>query len=47
MKATGVFPNNQLPVVVHKGKYYNESVAMLRFVGKHFGYYPENLNEAW
>jgi len=47
-KAAGEFPNGQLPVLVHDGKYYNESIAMLRFVGHKFGYYPfDNALDAW
>ena len=25
----------------------NESMAILRYVGKHFGYYPEDAYESW
>ena len=46
-KAAGEFPNGQLPVLVYNGKYLNESLAMLRFVGKQFGYYPADHLEAW
>ena len=33
-KAAGEFPNDQLPVWIQGGKYYNESSAILRFLGK-------------
>lgn len=46
-KAAGEFPNGQLPVLVHNGKYLNESTAMLRYAGKQFGYYPADALEAW
>ena len=46
-KAAGEFPNGQLPVLVHNGKYLNESLAMLRYVGKQFGSYPTDHLEAW
>ena len=46
-KAAGEFPNGQLPVLVHNGKYYNESLAMLRFVGRKFGSYPAEAEAAW
>ena len=40
-------PNGQIPVLVHKGHVMNESMAILRFVGKNFGYYPQDAFEAW
>ena len=46
-KAAGDFPNGQLPVLTHNGKTLNESVAILRYLGKHFGYYPADAYEAW
>lgn len=46
-KAAGEFPNGQLPLLYHKGHVLNESMAILRYVGKHFGYYPEDAFEAW
>ncbi len=46
-KAAGEFPNGQLPVLVHNGKYYNESLAMLRYVGRKFGTYPSDAEAAW
>ena len=47
MEIKATMPNGQMPALVHGGKTYNESVAILRFVGKHFGYYPENHTDAW
>lgn len=46
-KASGEFPNGQIPVLVYKGKYMNESLAILRFVGKKTGMYPIDDEEAW
>jgi len=46
-KIAGEFPNGQLPVLVHNGRYYNESMAILRFLGKKFGYYPSGGDDAW
>ena len=46
-KAAGDFPNGQLPVLVHNGKMMNESMAILRFLGKKFGYYSDDAAEAW
>lgn len=46
-KAAGEFPNGQLPVWVHNGKYYNESSAILRFLGKQYGFYPSNVEAAY
>ena len=46
-KAAGEFPNGQVPVVIHNGKALNESTAILRYLGKHFGYYPTDPHEAW
>jgi len=33
--------------MIHNGKTLNESMAMLRFVGKNHGYYPEDDHEKW
>ena len=46
-KAANEFPNGQLPVLVINDKYYNESLSILRFLGKKFGYYSDNADEAW
>mgnify|MGYP002633200276 FL=1 len=40
-KAAGEFPNGQVPIWVQDGHYYNESKAILRFLGAQHGYYPE------
>ena len=42
-KAAGEFPNGQVPVWVQDGTYYNESLAILRFLGAQYGYYPEDI----
>lgn len=34
------------PVLVHNGKYYNESLAILRYVGHKFGRYPTDATDA-
>ena len=41
-KAQGEFPNGQVPVFIHEGRMLNESVAILRLLGKKHGYYPED-----
>ncbi len=46
-KAAGEFPNGQVPVWVQNGKYYNESSAILRFLGKQHGFYPEDAELAY
>jgi glutathione S-transferase len=46
-KAAGEFPNGQLPVWIHNGKYYNESSAILRYLGKLHGAYPEDAELAY
>ncbi len=46
-KAAGEFPNGQIPILAHKGRILNESVAILRYVGKELGYYPADNLEAW
>ena len=45
-KAAGEYPNGQLPVWVQNGRYMNESLAIIRLVGKQFGYYPPEFDEA-
>ena len=46
-KAAGEFPSGQVPVWQQDGKQYNESKAILRFLGAQHGYYPNDINEAW
>ena len=46
-KASGEFPNNQLPVICHDGRVFNESLATLRMFGKIHRYYPEDKFVAW
>jgi glutathione S-transferase len=47
-KGAGEFNKGQLPVLLHKGKQYNESTAILRFVGRHTGAYPvDNIETCW
>lgn len=47
-KEAGEFPNGQLPVWVENGAYYDQSLAILRLLGKRFGYYPaHDVYEAW
>lgn len=45
-KAKGEF-DHQVPILQWKGKVMNESMAILRFVGKMTGLYPEDDFEAW
>ncbi len=46
-KAASEFPNGQVPCWVQDGHYYNESKAILRFLGAQHGYYPEDIHAAW
>lgn len=46
-KEAGEFPNGQVPVWIQNGKQYNESLAILRLVGRQFGYYPAEHIDAW
>ena len=46
-KAAGEFINGQLPVWIQNGKQYNESLAILRFIGAQHGYYPQDHEHAW
>ena len=41
------FLTGQVPVLTVDGKQMNESLAILRFVGKQFGYYPTDSMAAW
>ena len=36
-----------MPLLIHEGKTYNESVAILRFVCAKLGYYPTDKHTAW
>ena len=46
-KAAGEYPNGQLPVWVQDGTKYHESLAILRLVGRQFGYYPPEHHDMW
>ena len=46
-KAAGEFNNGQLPVWVQNGIMMNESLSILRYVGKQYGYYPSDPQERW
>ena len=46
-KAAGEFNNGQVPVWIENGKQYNESNAILRLLGKRYGYYPTDPEEAY
>ena len=46
-KEAGELPNGQVPVITHKGKVLNESMAILRYTGKNLGYYPKDEFEAY
>ena len=43
-KEAGEYPNGQLPVLCHEGRVLNESIAILRFLGTIYGYYPQEDN---
>ena len=40
-------PNGQVPVWCQNGETFAESLAILRLVGKQFGYYPAEYEEQW
>ena len=46
-KEAGELPNGQVPVIIHKGKVLNESMAILRYTGNNLGYYPKDEFEAY
>ena len=48
LKQSGALRNGQLPVLFVGDKCLNESFAILRYLGRKLGYYPEgNLMDAW
>ena len=46
-KAAGEFTNGQVPVWIQDGVQYCESLAILRFVGRQYGYYPPEYHDQW
>ena len=46
-KTTGVLEFGQLPALEIDGKFYAQSIAILRFLGIKYGYYPEDAFEGW
>ena len=46
-KKTGNLEFGQVPVLEYEGKFYAQSVSILRFLGKKYGYYPEDAHYAW
>ena len=46
-KETGILEFGQMPVLEVDGKFYSQSQAILRLLGKQHGYYPANAYEAW
>ena len=47
LKAEGKLEFGQLPMLEHDGKNLVQSWAILRYLGKLFGYYPESTEEAY
>jgi glutathione S-transferase len=47
MKASGVLEFGQVPMFEADGKHYCQSWAILRFLGRKYGYYPEDPETAW
>lgn len=47
MKETGKLEFGQLPVVEIDGKFFAQSFSILRFLGKKYGYYPEDAYDSW
>ena len=47
LKAAGKLEFGQLPMLEHDGKNLVQSWAILRYLGKLFGYYPETVEDAY
>lgn len=47
IKASGNLEFGQLPALEVDGKFYAQSTAILRMLGKQHGYYPEDAYESW
>ena len=41
------FEFGQMPVLERNGKFYAQSYAILRMLGKEFGYYPNDPEDMW
>ena len=46
LKETGLLPFGQMPVLEVDGKVYSQSLAILRYLGKLTGMYPDDFEEA-
>ena len=46
-KDTDKFPSGQMPVLEKDGKYYDQSTAILRMLGREHGYYPSDAEELY
>ena len=47
LKDSGVLEFGQLPALEDEGKFYCQSWAILRFLGRKYGYYPSDPEVAW
>src|SRR5690606_21458026 len=47
LKASGVLEFDQVPMLEHEGKHLAQSWSILRYVGKLYGYYPEDAELSW
>ena len=47
LKESGKLEFGQVPMLEHDGKHLVQSWAILRYIGKLFGYYPESGEDAW
>lgn len=47
LKTEGKLEFGQVPMLEHDGKHLVQSWAILRYIGKIHGYYPDNSEEAW
>ena len=47
MKEEGKLEFNKVPALEFEGKFFTETVSIMRFIGKKHGYYPEEEEPAW
>lgn len=47
LKDSGVLEFGQVPLLEHDGKQLVQTWSILRYLGKIYGYYPEDAGQAW